>query len=402
MKNNGHKKKLKKVKPVRHDVIFYHADADGFASATAYEYWRQLERPNSTADYIPVDYDNFEGHFKKNLKGYRNGELGNIAILDFHIPVNFFREVVLPLQPLKIFLVDHHKTSEDELEAEGKLCSQKGQNYRVEHDINHAGCVLTWKTLLPGMDITPKFLRYIEDRDLWRWKMEGSEAVNAAVEVLPYNLDEWAYYIKHPEKINQQLKVIGEYILRYQHNLVDRIVDRHNIAYIDGYKVPHVSTPVLQSEVGHALCEKYPDAPFSATTRKTKDGRVIYSLRSKPKRKAGEYERQFDVGEFAREHGGGGHTGAAGFTIDENMLDENRQGDDWETLRLDVVAAGKVNNRHPIEIVNETASLTGDLRNNPVDADLIGKIIANMLNLSHETGVDIKATIRRLLEESGG
>ena len=64
--------------------------------------------------------------------------------------------------------------------------------------------------------------------------------------------------------------------------------------------------PMFASEVGHALLDAHPDAPFAATYYEN-DKRVMWSLRSRD-------ERQ-DVSAIASKFGGGGHRNAAGFGV---------------------------------------------------------------------------------------
>ena len=64
--------------------------------------------------------------------------------------------------------------------------------------------------------------------------------------------------------------------------------------------------------VGHTMCTHYPEAPFAVVYQDLKEQRK-WSLRS---------NGDFDVAEFAKIWGGGGHKKAAGFTLNA-ALDKN-------------------------------------------------------------------------------
>jgi hypothetical protein len=99
----------------------------------------------------------------------------------------------------------------------------------------------------------------------------------------------------------------GTAILRMQDCLVERMSDRPTILVINGEPVIAANAPVLHSEVGNYLLDKYPYSPFAATW--LFDGPVVrLSLRSRA---------DVDVSAIAKEidTNGGGHKNAAGAEI---------------------------------------------------------------------------------------
>jgi len=46
--------------------------------------------------------------------------------------------------------------------------------------MQHSGAVLAWQYFMPNEPV-PDLLRYVEDQDLWNWKLPHSDAVNAAI-----------------------------------------------------------------------------------------------------------------------------------------------------------------------------------------------------------------------------
>lgn len=92
----------------------------------------------------------------------------------------------------------------------------------------------------------------------------------------------------------------------YRDWLVGEIASKAEIRPIDNHWVPVVDCPyALASEVGHRLCQLYPDRSFSALRVHSTSG-TSYSLRS---------ANGFDVSVVAAKFGGGGHAGAAGFRV---------------------------------------------------------------------------------------
>ena len=74
---------------------------------------------------------------------------------------------------------------------------------------------------------------------------------------------------------------------------------------VGGYpNIPTVNSPILMLEVKARLCEKYPDAPFTAYFFDWSDGKRQWGLRAND---------DFDVSEVAKRLGGGGHRLDAGF-----------------------------------------------------------------------------------------
>ena len=69
--------------------------------------------------------------------------------------------------------------------------------------------------------------------------------------------------------------------------------------------MPAVNSPILNSEIGEALLERFPEAPFVAIYSNAGDGEQRWSLRSRAS--------EFDVSQLASQMGGGGHQPAAGF-----------------------------------------------------------------------------------------
>ena len=63
-------------------------------------------------------------------------------------------------------------------------------------------------------------LRYVEDQDLWNWKLPGSEEVNAAILSYPRRFDVWNELL---ERSVEDLAAEGAPIVRANQMEVERV-----------------------------------------------------------------------------------------------------------------------------------------------------------------------------------
>lgn len=260
--------------------ILYHKNCyDGFGAAWALSRatvcMEVLER-----DCIPVEYGSLP---PKDLPA---GE--EIYILDF----SYSREVIQAMRTIygKVFVVDHHKTAKEEL---------KGLDNCI-FDMKKSGAVLTWEEFSHGAEM-PLLLAYIQDRDLWKFELPNSKAVNAYLRSQPFSFERFDELADVPPFMAEH----GAAILQHVEKVVAEMADRcDGLSVLDGYLVPKVNATAYYSEVGDELCKRYPNASFSAVYFARADNVTQWSLRS---------HGDFDVSVVAKRYGGGGHKNAAGF-----------------------------------------------------------------------------------------
>lgn len=190
-----------------------------------------------------------------------------------------------------LLVLDHHKTAKAELEGLD-FCT---------FDMERSGARLAWDHFFPWQT-APNLVQYVEDRDLWRWKLLNSKEVNAAIRSYPLTPASMAMLVN---RLWSDLVTEGAAILRYQDELIESIAFGAQEIDMDGHKVLAVRSAVLQSELGEKLAD---GRPFGVVFMDTKEGERLYSLRSRPP--AG-----IDVSVIAKAHGGGGHAAAAGFKV---------------------------------------------------------------------------------------
>lgn len=270
-------------------MVLYHGNcSDGFGAA-----WAASKVLPPDTMYVPVHYG------EPYPPEIDSGAFVSVFILDFSYPL----ETLLRLAACTEVLVirDHHQTAWPALREIAQMGDGQRNGVDVLFDVEKSGAVLAWEYFHPGMAV-PELLRYVEDRDLWRWALVDSRAINAAIRSYPQDFAVW-------DTISSSLRGMeteGAAILRAQAQEVEAHVKNAVVLQFFGEKmeVPVVNASVLMSEIGEALCEKFPDAPFSATFVQRVGGARVWSLRSR---------NGFDVGELAKQYGGGGHPAAAGF-----------------------------------------------------------------------------------------
>ena len=211
--------------------------------------------------------------------------------VEFRYPLETMLE--LHRQHESVILLDHHETARDALEGRMPDC---------HFDLERSGVTIAWEYWGPGFSTNEGELlaRYIEDRDLWRWKLPDSREVSAALDSHPKRFRVW-------DRLDvETLAREGTGILRYIRTQVENLAGMAQEQELAGYRVPVVNTSLLGSETCEALLERHPEAEFAATYW-DRDGRRHWSLRSRA-------DGDFDVSQVALKLGGGGHPHAAGFT----------------------------------------------------------------------------------------
>jgi len=265
--------------------FLYHANCnDGSAAALAA--W--LVHGDEGNDYFPVQY----GYDPPNgLEGQ------DVVMLDFSYPRSVIDE--MRTYAKSILIIDHHKTAEAEL-SKSFLPEEGKCSITCIFDMDRSGAVLAWIHFFPAT-VIPDLFKHIEDRDMWWFRMEGTNEIHKALQIYP----DWQKWL---ELDSHQLRVEGTAITRFMIQKSMQIINTpprpkwYSYIYVPVYNLP----AFMISDTLHDALEKYPEAQFAVAYFDLPDKRV-YSLRS---RKNG-----FDVSEIAKANSGGGHHSAAGFTV---------------------------------------------------------------------------------------
>jgi oligoribonuclease NrnB/cAMP/cGMP phosphodiesterase (DHH superfamily) len=224
-----------------------------------------------------------------------------------------------------LLILDHHKTAAEDLTGFNPLSPMgidtiigpfvPSPGVHVLFDMARSGAGLTWDYFHAG-HARPDFIDYVEDRDLWRKSLPGGDEFTIALRSYPQDFAVWDGLVQAGA---QSLIAEGKSLQRYYRLRVEELKRSAYLAVIPipGHRsdapadISHVSLAIANapyfaaSEVAGEICDM-PGATFGACYFEVRAGEWQYSLRSKT---------QFDVSAVARCFGGGGHAGAAGFTV---------------------------------------------------------------------------------------
>jgi oligoribonuclease NrnB/cAMP/cGMP phosphodiesterase (DHH superfamily) len=158
--------------------VLYHGNCpDGFGAALAA--WMKF---GQDAEYIPVSY----GKPMPAMDSF-----SRVYILDF----SYKRQELIELKErmFAVRVLDHHHTAEQEL---------KGLEF-AQFDMTRSGAVMAWRHFHPDIH-TPLFFSYLEDRDLWRFKLEKSREVSCALRSYPYVFQVWLNLVHEMELLKRR------------------------------------------------------------------------------------------------------------------------------------------------------------------------------------------------------
>lgn len=294
--------------------VLYHGNCyDGFGAAYA-----AYQAYGETATYFPVLYG------KPVPPGIPDNAL--IYICDFSYP----RQTLIDLakRSKRLIVLDHHKTAKEDLaDLEKELELITGKNHIVRFDMSKSGAVMTWEFFFPTRDV-PQFFLYLQDRDLWTFKLFKSQEVSTALRMYPMSFSAWRDLIPAVERLMQE----GEVALKLTNQMVDTMCQQAHLWVFnvvrgdcfaldpeedtgevlsalkknpDVHFVPVANATVFFSEVGNRLLELHPEAKFTAYYLDRADGQRQWGMRSR---------KDFDCSAVAKAFGGGGHPQASGFT----------------------------------------------------------------------------------------
>lgn len=269
-------------------VLFHDQCDDGFTAA-----WIARRHLPPDAEFIAVRYQEPLPIDPKDCDVY---------VLDFSYPAEVVRRLIDECN--KLVILDHHKTAKEALEP----FVTHGSKWWIEFNMEYSGALMAW-LYFRGTVMTPPppstFVRYINDRDLWRKQMPYHEEITAFVKSFARTWEKWdelELLLSNPVGFERALND-GRAILRARERMVEECLGRSFEMEIAGHKIMCCPTPILQSEVAGKLAE---GRDFGAVFYLKDDQTAEFSLRSRG---------EFDVGALAKKFGGGGHKQAAGFTV---------------------------------------------------------------------------------------
>ncbi len=262
-------------------VVIHHNDLDGFGAA-----WAAWKKLGNRARYLAMDYA------MSAPKGLKNKE---IYFLDFCYPLAVMKKI--RKEAKSITIIDHHISNKPVLKI--------ADNF--SYNINNSSAVLAWKYFNLRKSI-PKLLLYIEDGDIWRFKIPFTKELTAFLGISDLKFSLWNKIAADLENFKKRKLYIekGQIILRYEEITIKGLVDYAIKVKFSGYDALAVNSSILHSEIGHALIKK--NTPISIVWQQ-QNNKNVFHLRS---------NGRIDVSKVAEKYGGGGHKAASGFELDIN------------------------------------------------------------------------------------
>ncbi|KAL5815398.1 hypothetical protein ACOSQ3_026181 [Xanthoceras sorbifolium] len=307
--------KMMKKKPA---VLYHYPCPDGaFAALAAHLYFSAsslpaLFFPNTV--YSPITPEKLPLH-----------EIDHLYLLDYVGPPGFVQEISTKVS--RVTVLDHHKTA---LEAsiEGLM---EGENVSKVIDMERSGATIAFdyfkerikdEIFISKMVGVRMLFDYIEDGDLWRWRLENSKAFSSGLKDL--NI-EFSLQL-NPSLFEQLLSLdLGSVInqgmasLAHKQKLIEETLNHsYEIALGGGafgrcLAVDADSVAELRSELGHRLATK------SRNLKLRGIGAVVYTVPDldndqllKISLRSVENE---DTTPISQDFGGGGHRNASSFML---------------------------------------------------------------------------------------
>ncbi|KAK1406669.1 hypothetical protein QVD17_42177 [Tagetes erecta] len=258
-------------------------------------------------------------------------QIGDAYLLDFVGPPGFVQQLSPKVD--RVIILDHHKTALKMLE-DGEFC---GENVTKVIDMGRSGATIAHDYFkeklsslengnsLSGLDKfenSHRLFEYIEDADLWRWRLHNSKAFSSGLKDLNIEFNATL----NPSLFQQLLSLDVEHVinqgmssLSQKQALIDEVLAQSYEIVLDDGSSGHClavnadSVSDLRSELGHQLAEK------SLKHNLRGIGAVVYrvpeleddqmlkiSLRSIDNE---------DTTSISQKHGGGGHRNASSFML---------------------------------------------------------------------------------------
>lgn len=271
-----------KISPDKKIIVLYHGDCpDGFGAA-----WAAWKKFGDEAQYVSLN------HQLPPPDGLKDKTL---YFLDFAYKPESMKDLVNSNEA--VIVIDHHVSAAEAIKIANDYL----------YDNNHSGAILSWK-YFHGEDKIPNLLKYIEDRDLWKFNLPETAALCASVDSFDFDFKTWDKLVaelEDPDGLKEHRNK-GEFIVKYEEEVIKHLIEKN--AYLvdfEGQETYCVNAPhMFASMIGTMLYKKKP--PIAIIWSESHDG-IAVSLRS---------DGSVDVSKIAEKYGGGGHKSAAGFSLE--------------------------------------------------------------------------------------
>lgn len=264
----------------------YHDDADGRCSAAIVRLALGPSVGLQTIDYgDPIPWEIIEASDK-------------VVVVDFSLPLDDMRRVQ---KTSELVWIDHHKTALDGL--------SEMQDIPGLRSLDEAACVLTWRTFFPDHPI-PRAVVYIGDRDTWRLAYDDSAPFSEGLhqeDSRPWNDGLWKPLLDDEAGNVEELIQRGTVLHQARVRRIERQIKRYGFEVtFEGCRTLAINVRgsgemgAMIRQLGYEIGYCYIEAEQNGELK------TFVTL----------YSDRVDVSEIAHKFGGGGHAGAAGFSIE--------------------------------------------------------------------------------------
>lgn len=298
-------------------VIYHDSCADGFCAAWLIHKYFCEQWENTDADYGTKDapYKNVEFIPWQYGNQFDVSRLKDkiVYIADFSFPIPVMEEILKTC--LYLYWFDHHETAYPVFKH---FCLVETDKLLSRFCLTKSGAMLVYEYLQNNCTSEYQSYRplveYVQDRDLWRFELPDSAAINNALMLEGYSFVAYSYFAAnlHSDAAFRDYVTIGTTVDRVKQYQIKNALSNRRQIQIGEYKVEACNCPVsmLISELGNQLA-KLSESGIGCVYFQTQNGDWIYSLRGIGKVK---------VNDLAKLYGGGGHPNAAGFRSSTLMV----------------------------------------------------------------------------------
>lgn len=284
-------------------IIAYHKNClDGVSSA--YLAYREIAKKQHIWSEIilqPLQYNHEDELYNHDLD-----KDTTVLFVDFSLKRDEL--IVLAEMVNAIEIYDHHKTAESQL-------VDLPENIACTFNMDQSGAMICYDEFDHGISDSTVF-EYIQDRDLWTWKLPNSKEVSAYLDVMvkPNDIFEFGQIVRNFD-LDTAVEA-GTLLLKKQENSVRSKLYKTKNVKLEGIDFAVINVTENISELGNEICTTF-DKP-ALMYFITEDSKVICSLRST--------DDLPDVSAIATKFGGGGHRNACGFQMELEQLVELLKG----------------------------------------------------------------------------
>lgn len=266
--------------PKQKIVVIYHGRCpDGFGGA-----WAAWKKFGAKAAYLPARDRSAPPVPLKNKIIY---------VIDYTYDEPIIKKLMK--DNVRVTAIDHHVSQERAAKLTEKYL----------YDVKRSGATLAWRYFHPGKKM-PMLLRYVEDRDLWNWKVPHAREMLMLIDLTPFDFKAWSQLAKDiddPHTRATYLKKGALLNLQYR-SLYEKLLPNAELVKFAGRAIYALNCPYyFADDLGHELAVK--TRSFSLLWNES-GGRIRCSLRSAGK---------VDVAKIAKKYGGGGHKQSSGFSF---------------------------------------------------------------------------------------